>query len=94
MWKHRFNPYGKLSRQQVLGDRQDAGRCSKACVCVCAAAPPLPVYVSHLVDISLSDNEDQLAVFLHHGPILQHTLHFQCDFLTPSRGQDILRTGL
>ncbi len=81
------------SRCEVIGKMQ-AGVPRLVCVCVCAAAPPLPVYVSHLVDISLSDNEDQLAVFLHHGPILQHTLHFQCDLLTPSRGQDILGTGL
>lgn len=42
----------------------------RVCVCVSVWLPFLCLSVSHLVDISLSDNEDQLAVFLHHSPIL------------------------
>jgi len=52
----------KGSRCEVI-DKMQAGVSEfpvRAYVCV----------VSHLVDISLSDNEDQLAVFLHHSPIL------------------------
>lgn len=37
----------------------------------------------HLVDVSLSDNKDQLGVLLHHRAILEDTLHLHRHLLTP-----------
>ena len=43
----------------------------------------------YLVNISLSDNKDQLGVLLHHGAVLQDTLHLHRNLLAPDRYQGV-----
>ena len=43
----------------------------------------------HLVHISLADNKDEIAVFLHHSAVLYDTLHPHSNLLAPggTRGE-------
>ena len=74
--KEQANPVLCLAGAGVCDRVEDrcAGTCPVVSQNVCRA---------HLVYISLSDDEHQFRVLLHHSPVLQHSLHFDCDLLTP-----------